>query len=55
MTAKPSLQMASKGILETEDKNKHSHERMGTIKSQEKSRQVESSIELIMYTQTLIQ
>jgi hypothetical protein len=33
------------------DENKHSHERMGIIKTQEKGRQVESIIELVAHTQ----
>jgi hypothetical protein len=40
MTTKPPLQKIPKGILHTEDENKHSHERMGIIKPQDKSRQV---------------
>jgi hypothetical protein len=40
MATKPVLQKILKGILHSEDKNTHSHERMGIIKSQEKSRQV---------------
>jgi hypothetical protein len=36
MTAKPIL----KGLLHRDDENKHSHERMGIIKSQEKIREV---------------
>jgi hypothetical protein len=40
MTTKPVLQKILKGSLHTEDENKHSHERMGVVKSQEKSRQV---------------
>jgi hypothetical protein len=40
MTTKPARQKILKGILHTEDENKHSHERMGITKSQERSRQV---------------
>jgi hypothetical protein len=40
MTNEPPPQKILKGILYTEDGNKHSHERMGTIKPQEKTRQV---------------
>jgi hypothetical protein len=40
MTTKSALQKILKGILCTEDENKLSHERLGIIKSQEKSRQV---------------
>jgi hypothetical protein len=39
MATKPSLQKILKGILHTEDKNKHNYERMGNIKPQEKNRQ----------------
>jgi hypothetical protein len=37
---KPPLQKIMKGILQTEDKNRHNHERMGSIKPHEKNRQV---------------
>jgi hypothetical protein len=40
MITKPPLQKILKGILHTEDKDKHSQERMGIIKSQQMSRQV---------------
>jgi hypothetical protein len=40
ITTKPPLQKILKGILHTEDENKHNHEKMGTIKLQEKSRKV---------------
>jgi hypothetical protein len=40
MTTKPALQNILKGILPMEDENKPTHESMGIIKSQEKSRQV---------------
>jgi hypothetical protein len=40
MTTKPPLQKIMKGILHTEDEDKHSPERMGIIKPQEKNRQV---------------
>jgi hypothetical protein len=40
MTTEPPLQKILKGILHTEDENKHDHERMGIIKPQEKRRQV---------------
>jgi Holliday junction resolvase RusA-like endonuclease len=33
MTTKPALSNILKGILHIEDENKHSHERMGIIKS----------------------
>jgi hypothetical protein len=39
MTTKPPLQKILKGILNTEDENKHSHEGIGITKPQEKSRQ----------------
>jgi hypothetical protein len=39
MTTKPAYQKILKGILHREDENKHSHERMRIIKSQEKVRQ----------------
>jgi hypothetical protein len=38
MTTTPSLQKILKGILHAEDENKHSHERMGINKPQEKTR-----------------
>jgi hypothetical protein len=37
MTTKPALQKILKGILNTNNENKHRHERMGIIPSQEKS------------------
>jgi hypothetical protein len=40
MTSKPALQKIPKRILQTEDENKHSYERIGISESQEKSRQV---------------
>jgi hypothetical protein len=39
MTTKPPLQKILKGILQTEDKNKHNHKRMESIKPHEKNRQ----------------
>jgi hypothetical protein len=41
MTTKPLLQKILKGILYTEDENKHNHERMGniTLKREQTSRQ----------------
>jgi hypothetical protein len=39
MTNKPPLWKILKGILHTEDKNKHNQERTGSIKPQEKNRQ----------------
>jgi hypothetical protein len=39
MTTKTPLQKILKGILHIEEKNKHKHERMETIKPQEKKRQ----------------
>jgi hypothetical protein len=39
MTTKPPLQNILQGILHTEDENKQNHERMGSIKPQEKKRQ----------------
>jgi hypothetical protein len=38
MTTKPPLQKILKGVLHTEDENKHSHESTGSIKPQEKNR-----------------
>jgi hypothetical protein len=38
MTTKPPLQKKLKGILHTEGENKHSHEWMGIMKPQEKTR-----------------
>jgi hypothetical protein len=38
MTTKPTVQKILKGILHTEDENKHNYKRMGIIKLQEKSR-----------------
>jgi hypothetical protein len=40
MTTKPPLQKILQGILHTEDESKQNHERMGSIKLQEKKRQV---------------
>jgi hypothetical protein len=40
MTTKTLLQKMLKGILHTEDENKHSHERMAIIKPQKKNRQL---------------
>jgi hypothetical protein len=40
MTTKPSLQKILQGILHTEDEGKQNHERTGSIKPQEKKRQV---------------
>jgi hypothetical protein len=40
MTTKPPLQRILKGILHTEDENKHDHERTGSIKTHDKNRQV---------------
>jgi hypothetical protein len=55
MTTKPAFQKILRGILQTEDENKHSHGRMGIIKSQEKSRQVITEKHRIAHTQTLTQ
>jgi hypothetical protein len=38
MITKPALQKILKGILHTENENKHSHKKMGILKSQEKKR-----------------
>jgi hypothetical protein len=38
-TTKPPLQKILQGILHTEDESKQNHERMGSIKPQEKKRQ----------------
>jgi hypothetical protein len=40
MTTKPPLQKILQGILLTGDKRKQNHKRMGSIKPQEKKRQV---------------
>jgi hypothetical protein len=40
MITKPLLQKIMKGILHTEDENKHNHERTGSIKLHKKKRQV---------------
>jgi hypothetical protein len=40
MTIKPRLQNILQGILHTEDESKQNHERIGSIKTQEKKRQV---------------
>jgi hypothetical protein len=40
MATKPPLQKVVKGILHPEEEIKHSHERMGIIKPQEKSREM---------------
>jgi hypothetical protein len=39
MTTKPPLQKNPQGILHTEDESKQNHERIGSIKPQEKKRQ----------------
>jgi hypothetical protein len=38
MTTKPPLQKILQGILNTEDESKQNHERMGSIKPQEKKK-----------------
>jgi hypothetical protein len=53
MTSKPPLQKILQGILHTEDESKQNHERMGSIKSQEKKRQSKSSIDLTVHNQIL--
>jgi hypothetical protein len=40
MNTKPILQKIVQGILHTEDESKQNHERIGSIKPQEKKRQV---------------
>jgi hypothetical protein len=56
MTTKPALQKILKGILYTEDENKHNHKRMRSIKPYEKNRQaLESRIESAAHTQILKQ
>jgi hypothetical protein len=40
MTTKPPLQKILQGILHTEDESKENHKRTGSIKPQEKKRQV---------------
>jgi hypothetical protein len=40
MTTKPPIQEILQGILPTEDESKQNHERTGSIKVQEKIRQV---------------
>jgi hypothetical protein len=40
LTINPPLQKILKGILQTEDENKHGHKRIEIIKPQEKSRQL---------------
>jgi hypothetical protein len=45
MTTKPPLQKSLQGILHIEDESKQNHKKMGSIKSQEKKRQSESSID----------
>jgi hypothetical protein len=40
MSTKPQLQKILQGILQTEDGSKQNHERMGSIKPQEKKKQV---------------
>jgi hypothetical protein len=40
MTTKPPLQKILQGILYTEDESKQNHERTGSIKPQEKKRQI---------------
>jgi hypothetical protein len=39
MTTKPPLQKILQGVLHIEDKSKQNHERMGSVKPQEKKRQ----------------
>jgi hypothetical protein len=39
MTMKPRVKKILKGILHTEEENKHNHERTGSIKPHEKDRQ----------------
>jgi hypothetical protein len=40
MTTKPPLQKILQGIVYTEDERKQNHKRMGSVKPQEKKRQV---------------
>jgi hypothetical protein len=40
MTTKPPLQKILKGILLTEDENRHNYERMGNTKPHEKNTQI---------------
>jgi hypothetical protein len=40
MTTKPPLQKILQGIVQTEDESKQNQKRMGSIKPQEKKRQV---------------
>jgi hypothetical protein len=40
MTTKPPLQKILKGMLQTEDENKHNQKRMGNTKPQEKNKQI---------------
>jgi hypothetical protein len=55
MMTKPPIQKILKGILYTEDKNKHNHEMSRSIKPHEKNKHSESSIESAAYTQILEQ
>jgi hypothetical protein len=50
MITKPPLQKILKGILNTENENKLSHERIGIIKPQEKIRQIIRESHRITYT-----
>jgi hypothetical protein len=52
MPAIPQVQKILKGILHTEYENKHSHERMGIIKPQEKSKPVIREYLRISYAHT---
>jgi hypothetical protein len=47
MTTKPPLQKILQGILHTESKTQHNHERAGSTKLQEKKKEeIESNIDL---------
>jgi hypothetical protein len=56
MITKSPLQKILQGILYAEDENKHSHERMGIIKFQEKSKKVVRELDRIscMHTNPFI-
>jgi hypothetical protein len=54
MTTKSPLQKVLKGVLHSEDKNKHNHKRMGSINLKRRTNKYrESSIELVAHTQIL--
>jgi hypothetical protein len=56
MTTNPPLEKILKGILHTEDENKHNLERVELLNLKRRAnKQSESSIELVAHTQTITQ